>query len=79
MGMKSSAFTTEFVIKQGRNLTPLLFNLFLDDLVDVLPGSVYVGELRIKWLKFDNDIVLFAKTPETFQLLLNSLDDYCSE
>lgn len=74
----SDEFHTNFGIKQGCNLSPLLFTLFIDDLVEVLPGGVQIGESKIKLLKFADDIVMFAKTPDVLQLMLNRLESYCS-
>lgn len=72
-------FETKFGIKEGCNLSPALFTLFIDDLGDFLPGGVDVGDTRIKLLKYADDIVMFAKAPETLQLMLNRLDKYCEE
>ncbi|XP_055839011.1 uncharacterized protein LOC129906997 [Episyrphus balteatus] len=73
----SQWFETKSGVKQGCMLSPSIFALFIDDITDGLPGGVeYAGSL-IKALLFADDIVLFACSPESLQLMINKLNDYC--
>lgn len=44
----SDDFDTNFGIKQGCNISPLLFSIFIDDLNEVLKGGVKIGNTVIK-------------------------------
>lgn len=73
----SSEFVTEFGIKQGCNISPLLFSLFIDDLNESLCGGIEIGSILIKLLLYADDLVLLAKYPTTLQRMINRLEEYC--
>ena len=68
-------------VKQGDNLSPLLFNLYIND----LPNEIEKGETcpiklldkDINSLMWADDIILLSETKEGLQTCLNSLDKYC--
>ncbi|XP_055907639.1 uncharacterized protein LOC129942637 [Eupeodes corollae] len=73
----SEEFKTQSGVRQGCTLSPSMFALFIDDLVDILPcGVEYVGMI-IKLLMFADDIVLLAASSESLQLMINRLFEYC--
>lgn len=72
----SGWFRTTSGVKQGCPLSALLFALLIDDIVDILPGGVRLAELLIKALLYADDIVVFAETPHTLQLMMNRISEY---
>lgn len=74
----SEWFHTKTGVRQGCSLSPVLFALFIEDIVDSLPGGIEYAGVSIKALLFADDIVLLAYSPETLQLMINRLAEYCS-
>jgi hypothetical protein len=68
-------------LRQGCILSPLLFNLYINDLITYLKsfnvGIDIEGE-KICILLYADDIVLLAENSNDLQCLLNALNDWCS-
>jgi len=75
----SEPFATETGVKQGCLLSPLLFALFLDDLVTFLPNGITCFGVEIKVLMYADDIVILAETPSALQRMINKLGEYCKD
>ena len=73
----SESFETEIGVKQGCLLSPLLFALYLNDLVAALPGGITFNNAEIKTLMYADDIVILAETSYALQRMINKLQDYC--
>ncbi|XP_055922745.1 uncharacterized protein LOC129953526, partial [Eupeodes corollae] len=73
----SDWFVTSSGVRQGCTLSPTLFSLFINDLIDYLPGGVDFAGTHMKALLFADDIVMFAYSPEALQLMINRLYNYC--
>ena len=89
--LQSNCFPCETGVRQGEQLCPCLFALYLSDLEE------YLSENSIKHLEFLNenciqymyfklflllyadDTVIFAESAEDFQAALNIFEEYCSE
>jgi hypothetical protein len=69
-------FSVHLGVKQGDNLNPNLFKIFINDLPSYLDKSldpVYLDEKPIHCLMYADDIVLLSSTPQVLQTKLNSL------
>lgn len=75
----SNFFETVTGVKQGCNLSPQAFIMFIDDISDYLCGGVRIGGILIKVLMYADDLVLLADTPERLQRMINQLKKYCDE
>jgi hypothetical protein len=77
-------FTTEFPIEksvlQGESLSPKLFTLFLDDIVEHLKlsggASVFIGKHNVDLLLFADDISLLALSARDLQIKIDSIKQY---
>ena len=88
-GSISPNFISEVGVRQGENLSPVLFSLYLNDLQDSnmeSNGSAAVelkdpGDLTV-WLKllillYAEDTVIFSTNQHDLQNNLNIFNDYC--
>ena len=69
-------------VKQGDNLSPTLFALFINDLVnelDSLRYGIQVGTYKINVLLYANDIVILAENETILQKLLDKLYAWCTK
>lgn len=85
----SAMFSCECGVRQGENLSPLMFSLFLNDLLEHLESKGNTGltlqyaedeityNLTILALLFADDTIILAKTAHEFQKCLNDFDLYC--
>ena len=69
-------------VKQGDPLSPILFIFFVNDLALNLntdeESSVKINDINIFLLLFADDAVLFSKSPESLQSMLDKLQEYSS-
>jgi len=69
-------------VRQGDNLSPTLFCLYVNDLaksLNELSLGVFLNDLHVTLLLYADDIVLFAPTEVALQEQLNFLDDWCQK
>ena len=81
-GQYSTSFSSTMGVKQGCNLSPLLFNLFINDIHDAFDSSCHPVSLdssRLNTLAFADDIVLMSETPAGLQNALNIIQTYCEK
>ena len=91
-GANSAFFFCNTGVRQGDNLSPVLFALFMNDLedkllidnvdgirVDLTAGDQSMYYFKIFVLLYADDTVILADNAEAFQKSLDSFDSYCTE
>ena len=81
-GLTSDYFSALNGVKQGGVISPILFCIYIDDLLIKLSLAgvgCYVGLNFVGALAYADDIVLLAPTPTAMRKLLAICDSYASE
>ena len=69
-------------MKQGDNLSPTLWNIFLNDLVDEINNlnfGIPIDYHMLSILLYADDMVLLAENEQNLQLMIQKLDEFCSK
>ena len=72
-------FKSQIGVKQGCNLSPTLFNLFINDLPDIFNRSctpVALNDTELSCLLYADDLVLLSESKAGLQNCLTKLDRY---
>jgi hypothetical protein len=80
--MLSSSFETKVGVRQGDTLSPLLFNIFINGIVQKVKedgDGGELGDLRIPVLLFADDMVLMADGEEELERMVRKVKEYCEE
>ena len=83
----SEGFTEKFHstvgTRQGCNLSPILFNIFINDIPMILneidAKQPFILDEKISCLMYADDLILFSFSQEGLQLLLNRLQIFCNK
>ena len=89
-GSLSAYFNCENGVRQGENLSPILFSMFLNDMQSYIESNGGIGiELsdnnhNMLWLKlllllYADDTVIMSDCPIDFQRSLDAFNNYCTE
>jgi hypothetical protein len=81
-GVMSDYFLALNGVKQGAVLSPILFCVYMDDLLTALSKSgcgCYIGRQFVGALAYADDIVLLAPTPNAMRKLLQLCQDYADD
>jgi hypothetical protein len=87
-GQKSEYFVNNLGVRQGENLSPLLFSLYINDLETFLAdqGNASIdmeyelgSYMKLFALLYADDTVIIAKTAAELQKALNDISDYCKK
>ncbi|MCO5595552.1 hypothetical protein L7F22_049597 [Adiantum nelumboides] len=82
-GGLSDTLVSTIGVKQGCPLSPTLFGLYIDEIVDFIlhrgGEGVDIAGTTVHILLYADDIVLVSETAVGLQLHLQALDDFCSQ
>ena len=81
-GLKTNWFTVNCGLKQGCNLSTLLFNLFINDLMDTFNSTnigIDIDGKSVAALLYADNLVLLATSEQDLQIILNVLNDWCDK
>ena len=81
-GQQTDWFEVNCGLKQGCILSPMLFNLFINDLtchINDVGSGISVGDTSLSILLYADDIVLMADSELKLQSLLTRLDQWCKQ
>ena len=69
-------------VKQGCNLSPLLFNIFINDIHQIFNKNcdpINVNNWHINSLSFADDLVILSESPTGLSNSLKNLETYCNQ
>ena len=73
------AFMSQLGVRQGDNLSPTLFNIFVNDLPHQLnhcsPAKYH--DISVSCLLYADDLIILSESKEGMQKALNKLSSYC--
>lgn len=73
-------FPSNVGVRQGDNLSPNLFKLFINDLPEQFDNSCYpvkLNNLKLNCLMYADDVILISENAQGLQNALNKLQLYC--
>ena len=81
-GMTQS-FSSSIGLKQGCNLSPILFNIFINDLNEIFDKTfcqpAKIKNLTLNNLLYADNLVLVSETSSGLQNCLDRLQEYCDK
>ena len=81
-GDHSRSFPVLQGVRQGAILSPLLYSIFMDDLLNILERSGYgarIGQVFCGAPMYADDLALVASSPEELQAMLDIVSHYASQ
>ena len=76
----SNDFTPSIGVRQGDNLSPNLFKLYVNDLVDsfeLVDDPVFLSNYPISSMLYADDLILLSTSEKGLQICLNKLATFC--
>ena len=81
-GICTDFFEVNLGLKQGCLLSPLLFNFYINDLIDklkILDLGVNINSEKLNILLYADDIVVLAENERDMQSLLDIISEWCND
>ena len=79
----TQSFSSNIGLKQGCNLSPILFNIFINDLNEIFDKTfrqpAKIQNLTLNNLLYDDDLILVSETSSGLQNCLDRLQEYCDK
>ena len=78
-GKLTDWFNIGYGVRQGDTLSPTLFNIFINDLIDDVNSlnlGVSIGNRKLSILLYADDVVLLADTESELQAILNKVSEW---
>ena len=78
----TQSFISHMGIRQGDNLSPTLFNMFVNDIPNIFNefcDSVEIGNLHINCMMYADDLLILSETNSGLQHAMDELSKYCNE
>ena len=78
----SESFGVSNGVKQGGVLSPVLFSVYMDGLLNRLKNTkvgCYVGQIFVGAMAYADDVILLAPTRSAMQTMLNTCSSYAKE
>ncbi len=75
-------FCTKMGTRQGCNLSPTLFNIYVNDLIELLHKTcdlIDLGNVRLNSLMYADDLIVMARSGTGLQKCLNIIHYYCKK
>ena len=81
-GFKTDWFTVTCGLKQGCNLSTILFNFYIIDVVEKIKATgkgIDIGEEKVSVLLYADDLIRLAPSASDLQVMLDELHVWCDE
>ena len=83
-GQLTNSFNSNIGVRQGDNLSPTLFNIFINDLQTYIEKEsethpVQLGNTTLNCLLYADDVVLISKTKKGLQACMNAVHKFSGE
>ena len=78
----TDTFNINLGIRQGDCLSPILFNLFINDISSIFTNDcnpVALGQCNVNYLLFADDLLMLSESASGLQHSLNNLDSYAKK
>ena len=79
----TNSFKSSMGVRQGCNMSPILFNIFINNLIELFSPSdhsrfpVKLKSVSLNCLLYADDLILMSETETGIQNCLNKLHVYC--
>ena len=77
----TSFFKSSIGVKQGEVLSPMLFNLYINDILDTFTDGcdpIKICDRKLNALLYADDLVLISRSEKGLQTCLDNLHSYCN-